>query len=655
MPTNAKNWKYKGFRQIFRVSSKTRIFEGFVTYAPFEGFGILKEPKNAKIQTFMKTQTRTIHIDQLYTQDAFLSFCNDDHSGSYGNKLGVKITPELLVACEKDDFLVPVYLDKETKYYSPFQIFIIAELCHNTVDEDGFLRDVDLMDLSYQKEHKTRYINWCGQSAFNINNRDTEKDTKSKILNQFSLTKDFNNFVRLIHSFKTAKDIDLWNHEKRRLYRHAPEIQFDFNSENDLKKILKVYKIDVAKVKTILKIVGNFALHIDPMEQWFNYIHKHPVRRKDEFKGVASVAQELYNICDIAKELIETVEQKELPPLLEFIKSDFPYGNRDKINSYAEGEDILAIKKACEDLTIWIKKNTKYLNTLFVKHPEWQKIDFTKHTKDIGEKLQDFYARYGDIRYVGSYRTIYPSDKKLDELDPETKRYVQIFSKSNDIHSDELQIEISQAISSRLSDLQREVSSVTYNIKNILENDVHRIEREKNMSVAKIQEKYNKLNVGSKKDQGLLASLFWREYLPKEQEVFHKELNLIEKLKSELYGIAKATRLVFCAKCREKHVIVHQLHYDDKLSNEAICDDCISKKDLQSIKSGEWRCEHENNKGEMCNALLYKFAHNNIMNTNLMNNSNATITLNFGQMDIQVKCKDCKNVSTKSIDWGWLA
>ena len=322
----------------------------------------------------MKTPTRAINIDQLYTRDVFLSFCNDDHSGGYGNKLGVKMTPEFLMACEKDEFIIPVCIQGKVKYYSPFQIFVIAELCHNIVDEDGFLRDADLMDLAYQKEHKTRYINWGGQSAFNINNRDTEKDTKSKILNQFSLTKDFNNFVKLIHSFKTAKDMDSWDYEKRRLYRHAPEIQFDFSSEKDLKKILKEYKLDIAKIKTVLKIVGNFALHIDPMEQWFNYIHKHPVRRKDEFKGMASVAQELYNICDIAKELIEEVEQKELPPLLEFIKSDFPYGNRDKINSHADGEDILVIKKAHENLTLWIKRNTKYLDDLFAKHPQWQKI-----------------------------------------------------------------------------------------------------------------------------------------------------------------------------------------------------------------------------------------------------------------------------------------
>ena len=607
----------------------------------------------------MKASTRTIHIDQLYTQEAFLSFCNDDHASGYGNKLGVKITPDFLTACEKDEFIVPVCVQDKVKYYSPFQIFLVAELCQNIVDDDGFLRDGDLMDLAYHKEHKTRYINWGGQSAFNIQNRETEKNSKSHILNQFSLTKDFNNFVKCLHTFKTARSTDFWNYEKRRLYRSAPEIQFDFSGEKDIKKILKNHKLDTAKLKILIKIVGNFALHIDPMEQWFSYMHKHPTLRKDEFKGVASVAQELYNICDIAKELIEEVEQKELPPLLEFIKSDFPYGNRDKINSYAEGEDTIALKKAHENLTAWIKKNTKYLRTLFAKHPDWQKVDYLKIAKELKDKLDDFCARYGDVRYVGSYRTIHPSTITLDQLDTETKRYVSFYTKNDtpdeEYSAQDISIHISQAISSRLSDLQREVSSVAHNIALVLENDVYRIEREKNMSVGSIQEKYNKLNEGSKTDQGLLASLFWREYLPKEQQKFQDELDTIQKRKAELYGIAKETHLVFCAKCREKHVIVHQLHYDDKLSNEAICDECIDKKDLQSIKSGEWRCEHENSKGEICNALLYKFAHNNIMNTNLMNHSNATITLNFGQMEINVTCKDCKNKSQKLVDWGWLA
>lgn len=602
----------------------------------------------------MKTPPRTTNIDQLYTQDAFLSFCNDDHFNSYGKKLGVKITPEFLMACEKDDFIVPVYVQDKVKYYSPFQIFLVAELCHNIVDVDGFLRDVEMMDLAYQTEHKTRYVNWGGQSAFNINNRVTEKDTKSKILNQFTLMKDFNNFVKLLHTFQTARGTNNWDYEKQRLYRHAPQIQFDFSGELDLKKILKEYKLNIAKLKMLIKVVGNFALHIDPMEQWFNYIHKHPTLRKDEFKGMASVAQEFYNICDIAKELVEAVEQKELPPFLEFIKSDFGYTDRDKLNSYADGEDILAVKKANEQFIAWVKKNTKYLNGMFDKHPEWQKVNFVKMVKDLRGKLDDFHTRYGDVRYIGNYRTIHPSEKKVDELDPETKRYVQMFMKSNNIPEDELQIEISQAISSRLNDLQREVSSMAHNISKLLENDIYRIEREKQMSVGPIQEKYNKQNEGSKTDQGLLASLFWREYLPKEQKIFDIELEKIERLKSELYSFAKETRLVFCAKCREKHVVIHQLHYDEKLSNEAICDDCISTKELGTIKSGEWKCEHVNHKNETCGQMLYKFAHNNILSSILKNTANAKVTLNYGQIEIEISCPKCREKSRQVVEWGWL-
>jgi hypothetical protein len=618
----------------------------------------------------MKTPPRTINIDQLYTQDAFLSFCNDYHSSRYNQKLGVKITTEFLLACEKDRFILPIHIQKEAviesgkkvtkeiKYYSPFQIFLVAELCNNFIDKDNTLWDVDMSTLEYQQEHNTRFINWGGHSAFNIDNRKTEKNVKSKVLNQFVIMEDFHNLLLFIHTCKTLdKSVDR-DHDKRRLYRSSAQIQFDFSDFVDIKKELKRYHLDAKQVKVLIKIIGNFALHIDPMEQWFNYIHKHPTLRKDEFKGMASVAQELYNICDIAKELVEAVEQKELPPLLEFIKLDFAYANRDKLNSYAEGEDILAIKKSHESLTGWIKKNTKYLNALFEKHTNWKKVNFVQVAKELKDKLEDFHRRYGDIRYIGSSRTIKPSNVSLVDLDPDTKKYADFYTKNDtpeeDYPAHDISIHISNAIESRLSDLQREVSSFAHHISNLLENDRPRIESEKHSSTRAIQEKYNKQNEGSNTDQGLLVSLFWREYLPKEQKVFDLELEKIEKLKSELYEIVKETRLVFCAKCREKHVVIHQLRYDEKLSNEAICDDCISTKELETIKSGEWKCEHVNHKNETCGQMLYKFAHNNILSSILKNTANAKVTLNYGQMEIEISCPKCREKSRQVVEWGWL-
>ena len=71
----------------------------------------------------MKTPPRTINIDQLYTQDAFLSFCNDYHSSRYNQKLGVKITAEFLSACEKDKFILPIHIQKEAVILRPLCSF----------------------------------------------------------------------------------------------------------------------------------------------------------------------------------------------------------------------------------------------------------------------------------------------------------------------------------------------------------------------------------------------------------------------------------------------------------------------------------------------------------------------------------------------------
>jgi hypothetical protein len=187
----------------------------------------------------MKTPPRTTDIDQLYTQDAFLSFCNDYHSSRYNQKLGVKITAEFLSACENDKFILPVHIQKEVvaengkqitkeiKYYSPFQIFLVAELCNNFVDENNVLWDLDMSTLEDQKRRNVRFINWGGHSAFNIDDRKTEKNVKSKILNQFVIMEDFHNLLKFIHTCKTLdKSVD-GDYDRRRLYRSSPQIQFN--------------------------------------------------------------------------------------------------------------------------------------------------------------------------------------------------------------------------------------------------------------------------------------------------------------------------------------------------------------------------------------------------------------------------------------------
>lgn len=621
----------------------------------------------------MKKKTREIKLDQLCDERSFLSFCNDDQRGNHGKRLGMEITHEFLVACEKDGFILPLLIrteartidgkeaQVEVKYYSPFQIFLVTELCKNVIDEDGYLRDLALMDADYQKQQKTRYINWGGHMAFNIDNEKTESGNPPNMISHFTLMKNFHNFLRLLHTFDTFDNTRNDDYVRRRLYRNAPKLQFDFKELSA--DLLSEYDTNTDKIKTIFKIIGNIALSIDPLEEWFNYVHRHEIMRKDELKGLAGVAQELYNFCDILREVVETVDGKKLPPFLEFVKSDFGYHDREKMNKFAEGEDIVAIKKANEHLIEWLIKNKEFIDGVFAKHPEWEKIDFLDLANKTRITLDDFHTRYGDIRYVGAYRTMYPSDKKVEELDDATKRILDMYTRSRlhnqkdeeDDYEVDIQMEISQAISSRLSDLERDVVAVAYKLSDLFQSDISRVEGEKRMSVGPLQQEYFK-DREHKDDPnpGLTNSLFWREFLPKGQKKYDDEMETLGHKRSELGQIWREAGFVFCAKCRAKKVVLHQLHLDEKFSTEAICDDCIESKDLQSIKSGEWHCEHNNEKGELCNTMLYKFAHNNILNTTTLSTSVAKIQLNYGQMEIEVSCPKCRKKSSKMVEWGWL-
>jgi hypothetical protein len=612
----------------------------------------------------MKEKTRELKLDQLCEERAFLSFCNDDQRNSHYKRLVAEITHEFLVACEKDGFIIPLLTKTEpriidgkeehveVKYYSPFQIFLVVSLFKNSLDENGLLID-ESFGFTYQKEQQTRYINWGGYSAFNIDNKKNGTEEKEGAMGHFTLMKDFHNFLRLLHTFDTFDNTRNDDFVRRRRYPYAPKLQYDF--KNISVDLLTDYGLSIDKVKNLFKIIGNIALSIDPLEDWFNYIHRHDIMRKDELKGFAGVAQELYNLCDIMREVIETVDGKKLPPFLEFVKSDFGYYDREKMNRYAEGEDIMAIKKASEQLIAWLTKNQEYIDGIFAQHADWEKIDFLNLAKKTQVSLDDFYKRYGDVRYVGSYRTVYPSELKLEDLDEKTRWYVDIYTKSHPLTGEDLQIEISHAISSRLSDLERDVTAITYRLSDLFQQDRYRVEREKQMSVGPLQQEYFK-DRKHEEDENPVATnhLFWTDFLPKGQKKYDDEMKILDHKGSELRHIAKEAGLVFCAKCREKKVVIHQLHFDEKISNEAICDDCVKSADLSTIKSGEWCCEHTNHEGNTCGHMLYKFAHNNILSSILKNTANTKVTLNYGQMEIEISCPKCRKKSSKMVEWGWL-
>jgi hypothetical protein len=96
-----------------------------------------------------------IKKEQLIPEREFINHCFSDQHGSLIQKLN--IDHRFIEAAEKDGFMKPLLIIKEPKipleieggvvlennnkikYYSPFHIYIVAQLAKNVVLDDGFL------------------------------------------------------------------------------------------------------------------------------------------------------------------------------------------------------------------------------------------------------------------------------------------------------------------------------------------------------------------------------------------------------------------------------------------------------------------------------------------------------------------------------------
>jgi hypothetical protein len=616
----------------------------------------------------MKESEIKIHTNQLFEQNKFLYFCNTDYHGNNREKLGRRITGEFLDACERDNFIIPIHrqiskvkdqdgkeIEKEFKFYSAFQIFLVSEFMRNTIGEEGLLIDLNTMDLEYQKKQNTRYINWGGGMAFNIGEW-MDKDLGHPIMvNYFRLVRNFHNFLKFLHSCEVYDDTKYRDYEVRRMYPdETPKIQYKFEEIKNLRTKLSNFNLSIEDVKNIYKNVGSHALGIDPMKHWYYYLQKHDQLRRDEISGLGGVAQELYNFCKIVKNLIETVDKKILPPFIEYIQEGFLSPNEKQISKYAEGIDVLVVKKIANEFLKWLKENSTIIDEAIKLHGNIQ-LPYIQNLEAQIQQVELFHTKYGDVRYTGNMRQYSPSKLKFEELDMYVKHLITSVHRigpTAPLSEEEMPYEITGAIASRLNDLIRNVSSIAYKIRDILFIKIDELERQKPMLIAPLQQKYFE-EIKGKENQEVLQHKFWTDILYPEQKKIDLKIEEVRNTQSRLYGFTNELHKVFCVKCRENKVVLHQGQFDYRTSNEAICDDCVQKEDLQKMPDGEWHCEHEISKGKICNAMLQKFAHTNILNTNLLS-GNLNIKLNYGQTEVKVKCGKCKNYSEKILDWGWL-
>lgn len=650
-------------------------------------------------------EERPIIKEQLLKEDRFIEYCNFDAYRK--RKLGTLINLDFLRAIENEGLLSPLLKQKETttthdgkeekitvNYYSPFQIFMVAILSRNVVDS-GHLRSPDT--LEWQKQEGHHFISWGESSAFN-----TKLIKDKKELNYFSLYKFFHNFLRLLHSLEQTRDYDYIKQNRQRYFSSEyPHLNFDFRLvEKNIIKILSIYKLDIEKLNKIRAHVGLFANEIDPLGQWYYYLEKHPQTRKDQLKGAAILAQELYRLCDLIVDTVEMATGEKQKPLLDFLHPDIkPFGIENI--EYATGTDFNAIEGSLKQMKVWIanKKNLKLVDETLNKLSQDEQSEVKnkiESLKKIEEDLKEFEQRYGKRHYQSGIRNVtYEEDINLNDLDAQSKRAVEslisqhkniadkdggkrlvtsyeeieeqlkkkIITFEDAVRLDietELKSNISLAIELRLGDIQRNLWSA-----------IHSVPRSFFRARDSLREQWDDENeklwgefyANNPPQQETKASgktrytepyqerikKFTKKILPKALLHIDKRIELLKNKELEVGKIAKFSGLMLCLKCRENPVQLHYGQNDGQVVSDPICDNCLKEEDLQSTTISSLDCD-------FCGRSLVRFANKNRISDLIKNTARLSLALEYGRLKVIVKCpnSDCKQENQKYLDWGWL-
>lgn len=590
----------------------------------------------------MKLQVKK---EQLKNERSFISYCND-------RDLGIR-SADFLRALEKDGFLKPLLNLKEEKvgengkrqkisipFYSPHQVYIIAALIKNDLDDGELWTSSD--DKNWYKQKGARMLNWGWHGhCFNFSSYKERGEWP------FNICLDFYNFLKILHSLELEDDYEFKSYNKQRYLTVSPGLDYKLRAidKEEFIKVIKKTHLNKKKLKRLRANLGSFARVIDPVASWFYYIQKHPIGRREEFKGAALLAQDIYNVCDLIAEFLEKMTGEKREPLYDFLDKDF-YGARHR-EKYASGSDIKIIKNIAEILEKWFFKKENI--TLCTEKQQ-------NHIKAYHKAILDFESRYGDRAYYSrnGMRTIEPEeDKKLEDLDEYTKRRALWGKDEKEFGAQVSKTDIAMAIEHSLDDLKRGLLDPVYNILKDLSTQEYNAqedyERKKQMACIEFMAKKQELR---KNDPSAFVKIIREFEIKGAKKELAKELKKIDWLKKkqkELGDIVKYADLVFCSVCRKNLIEIHQSYNDDGMGKNNICDECIKNKELTAIKDATWTCDY-------CGTMLYKFAYNNILDSWLSNSASANIELQYGKMKVRVRChsRECKKDNIKYIDWGWL-
>lgn len=580
---------------------------------------------------------------QLLHESAFIRYCNDTYLGQ-DHKLN--LTEKFLRAANKEELIKPLLQERvqeitpegkkkvrTIKYYSPHQLFMVVGLRKNIIKGGKLSSDRKLM----WGPAEYRSIVWGDSYHYSVF-ADSGKPVGSSLqIDVPNFANDFHNFVLLLHSQPRLEPYSFEQDERRRYFTLAPDARFNLKAVRK-EGSLKNFDLNTEKLDHLRAAIGSLAAKIDPLEYWYDYMKKHPQFRKDKLKGEALIAQELYLTEQLVSDVLANATGEIQPSLMEFLYrgSHFKPYLLPEI-TYATGVDIKVLEAVVAKAKKWFKDPE---NKNFVIDD-----DMTALT-GVEAQIKEYIQLYGSDRFSlnGVSRPVYMDNTPLDQLDPETRHQVEQMLKDVDkndpAYESEYQMEVGEAISSRLLSLRHNIYKAVDRVGEKVRHERDRAWREYEDSSRWIKSKENQQDAFLKADA-----------LKKQEEEFAKMLA----------GIT----LIYCTVCRKKPVPLHQDHSDQQATNEPVCDDCfktvsegalsMSSEEWKKATTGEWRCDFCIDPKSGVAPLLYKFAQRNIIGLTTQNNVSIRMQLDYGHATLEAKCRNCKTVQKRSIDWGWVA
>lgn len=145
-----------------------------------------------------KEQKLDVIENQLMDKESFLRFCSFD----YHSRDKLEIADGFIVAAEKDGLIKPLIKRGKAKFYSSHQIFIVAALASNEVNNGLLWAKGEYEKFEeYYKGQGFRVINWgCNGYAFNIVAAENGRGTGIKGYNHLDVCREFHKILLLLHS-----------------------------------------------------------------------------------------------------------------------------------------------------------------------------------------------------------------------------------------------------------------------------------------------------------------------------------------------------------------------------------------------------------------------------------------------------------------------